>query len=855
MPLGDLVTRETYASIISSSLRYHTAATPPLLLAEGVAGLTAADVFGPTYRSYAWTAPLGPHEVHPWTIDRFAERVQRTRSHVEAESLAFDLTAPVDELRAADSTGRVAGRRLLLIGGEAAALLLAFAVLAATGLRRDAEAEWRRLTWYGARRWQLVLVSAAEVVAVALVGAAIGWAVGTGIGAFVAGRADVPAGAILAHSTLAGRGFVFAAAIAVAASLVVLLSLRAGAARLGALTVTPVDAAAAGALVAVVIALARGAANASTLANEQGTGAVLLVLPALIAFVAAVVAARVLAPGLAVLGRWGRRGAAPVRLAALSLARHPGRAVVAVAFLVVSLGLALFAEAYRATLVRGQNDQASFAAPVDDIVGEDLTKLIPVFQTAPLPRFAAAVPGTRAFAVVRQSGNVRRLEGTEGVTVLGVPASQLTTLRWRHDNAFDSVGTLQNLLRPETPVVLRGAAIPANAHELVLPLRARGDELAVRAIVLRLGHAYGIPLGTTTSRRLAAHIPAAARGGLLLSFTFDLTNTGLHGVPNGGANAAAVAQGTMRIGAPRVDGRALPFDFSAWTGTGGITPVGSARLRYVVTGNAVARFRARQPTDGRPVPVAVTRTLAAAAGPGGILPIEVGSGTITGRVVATARRIPTIDGDAVLADASTIAAALAADAPGAGAPNEAWLDAPRGAAARLDGALLRPPFDVLAVTSRRELLADLRSEPMARGTLLTLTGAALVELGLALVGLLLGVVADVRDERGELFDLEAQGAQPSTLRAHLRLRSGFVAGFGLVGGIATGAVLAALIVALVTLTAGAVSPQPPLLLGVDWPVLLLGTLGYGALAGTLVGLATRRAFRADVAGRFAEVGT
>src|SRR5207244_1167068 len=197
--------------------------------------------------------------------------------------------------------------------------------------------------------------------------------------------------------------------------------------------------------------------------------------------------------------------------------------------------------------------------------------------------------------------------------------------RWRHDNAFDSLGTLQNLLRPETPVVLRGAAIPANAHELVLPLRARGDELAVRAIVLRLGHAYGIPLGTTTSRRLAAHIPAAARGGLLLSFTFDLTNTGLHGVPNGGANAAAVAQGTIRFGAPRVDGRALPFDFSAWTGTGGITPVASAPLRYVVTGNAVARFRARQPTAGRPGPVAVTRTLAAAAGPGGIPPVEVGS--------------------------------------------------------------------------------------------------------------------------------------------------------------------------------------------------------------------------------------
>jgi hypothetical protein len=855
LPLGDLVTRETYASVLSSALRYHTAATPPFLLAEGVGGLATAEVFAPTYRSYAWTAPLGAHEVHPWTIDSFAQHVQQTRAHVEAETLAFDLTAPVNELRAADATGEVAGRRLLLIGGDAAALLLAFAVLAATGLRRDTEAQWRRLTWYGARRWQLVLHSTAEVAAVAAGGAVVGWAIGTGIGAVVAGRADVSARAILAHSTLASRGLVVAAAIAVAAALVVLLSLRAGSARLGVLTVTPVDAAAAGALVAIVIALARGAADTTALANERGTGAVLLGLPALIAFVAAVVAARALAPGLSVLERWRRRGPAAVRLAALSLARHPGRAAVAVAFLVVSLGLALFAEAYRATLVRGQDDQASFAVPVDDIVRADVTKLVPVFQAAPLERFAAAVPGTHAFTVLRQSGDVRRLEGTRGVTVLGLPAAELTRLRWRRDNASESPETLRRLLRPPTAMTPRGVHVPADARELVLPLTARGDELAVRAVILRRGRAYGLALGTTTSRRLAARIPNEARGGLLLSFTFDLTNTGLHGVPNGGQNAAAVAQGTLRIGAPHVDGHALPFRFDRWTGAGGITPLGGGRLRYVVTGEALARFRARQPTDGRPVPIVVTRTLADAAGPGGILPVGVGSGTITGRIVATARRIPTTDGDAVLADESTLATALAADAPGAGAPNEAWVDAPAGSTAELDAALRRPPFDVLTFTSRRALLADLRADPLARGTLLTLAAAAAAALGLALVGLLLVVVADLRDERGELFDLEAQGAQPATLRAHLRLRGGFVAGFGLIGGIATGAILAALIVALVTLTAGAGSPQPPLLLGVDWPVLLLGLAVYAALAAAAVGVATRRAFRADVAGRFAEVGT
>ncbi len=75
------------------------------------------------------------------------------------------------------------------------------------------------------------------------------------------------------------------------------------------------------------------------------------------------------------------------------------------------------------------------------------------------------------------------------------------------------------------------------------------------------------------------------------------------------------------------------------------------------------------------------------------------------------------------------------------------------------------------------------------------------------------------------------------------------------GGIATGAVLAALILAVVTLTAGAGSPEPPLLLGLNWPVLLLGLLVYFLAAALVVGAATRRAFHADVAGRFAEAGT
>jgi ABC-type lipoprotein release transport system permease subunit len=148
------------------------------------------------------------------------------------------------------------------------------------------------------------------------------------------------------------------------------------------------------------------------------------------------------------------------------------------------------------------------------------------------------------------------------------------------------------------------------------------------------------------------------------------------------------------------------------------------------------------------------------------------------------------------------------------------------------------------VQSRAGVLADLRADPLARGALATLAGTALVALALALVGLLLGVVGDRRDERGELFDLEAQGASPATIRTHLRLRALLVAAFGLVGGVIAGAVLSALVLSLVTLTASAAKPEPPLRLALDWALVVVAVVAYAVLAWALIAAATRLGGRA-----------
>jgi ABC-type antimicrobial peptide transport system permease subunit len=177
-----------------------------------------------------------------------------------------------------------------------------------------------------------------------------------------------------------------------------------------------------------------------------------------------------------------------------------------------------------------------------------------------------------------------------------------------------------------------------------------------------------------------------------------------------------------------------------------------------------------------------------------------------------------------------------------------WLDAPSDESAdAAAAALARPPYAALQTVSRHELEADARRDPLAHGTLLTLLGASLVALGLAVTGLTLAVLADLRDERGELLDLEAEGASPSLLRRVVRLRAFVVAGFGMVAGALAGIALAALVTDVVAVTARARAPEPPLELALDPLVVVLATVAYAALAGGLVVLATRRSFREETA--------
>ena len=188
--------------------------------------------------------------------------------------------------------------------------------------------------------------------------------------------------------------------------------------------------------------------------------------------------------------------------------------------------------------------------------------------------------------------------------------------------------------------------------------------------------------------------------------------------------------------------------------------------------------------------------------------------------------------------------------PGAARVNEVWLGLGDSShVAAVDRALAAKPFDVLTIESRHALEADARRDPIAHGTLIALAVAAAVALLLALAGILLTVVGDLRDERGELFDLEAQGAAPSLLRRVVRLRAASIAVAGLAAGALTGVALAAVVTDLVGLTARATAAQPPLVLAVDVLAVLGAAVIYVVVAAALVLGVTRRAFTAPTPGR------
>jgi MFS family permease len=830
------------------------ASRPTLLLAPSVDSLQGLPSLVSFYRVYSWLAPLRVDHLRTWEIGHILAAESRAQQALDSADSAFRLSSPDDALLDAQHRGKVAARRLVLVGGEASALLLGFAIIAAIGLRRGLASERRRLLARGARRWQIGLELAAEIGSMTLAGAVAGVLVGAGIAAGVADAADLPPWAVLHHALLTGStvGALLGGWLVATAALVLTTFARDEETEGRRLRL--VDVAALGAAATIGVALSRGALDPDSVGS--GNTVLLLILPALVCFVVAVVLARILAPAMRVAERLSRRWSVSFRLAVLALARAPSRTVVSCAFVAVALGLALFAASYRATLAQGADDQAAFQVPLDFTVSEGSRLVLPL-DAASLARYESIGKDVQAHPVVRLSATTPgRGSSVLSPTVVGLPAEAVGKLRWRSDYSSLSPGAIARRLAASGEPSLAGALLPAGTRTLSITGSARGADVLVGLVVadprgriesIRLGR---LQRGASTLTVSLQRTQPARIVGIQLSLPENEVFTHAHQEAEGSASQAPT--GTLRLGPLVVALASGPHrvvtSWNGWvlpSGGGASRTAKGVRITFAFqdTG-ARLLFRPVEPTDGRAMPAVVSSDIARAAG--GVRKrtvLDFQDAEVPVEIVGVARRLPTVPSDTqsfVLADRGWLSTAIDAAAPGEGEPNEVWISASHDRA-RVAAALARPPFDGLVIASRADIAKTLADDPLARATGLALGAAGIVALVLAVLGFWIGVVSELRDERSDFVDLEAQGVPPESLRAQLRTRGIILVGLGLVGGIGLGALLSQLVVSVIRVSGTTGVPEPPLRFDPAW---LVAGAGVGAMAASALLIAEGTALAA-----------
>jgi hypothetical protein len=767
----------------------------PVVLSGDPIGLEALPGLRAIYRTHSWVAPLPVSRLHSWQLSGLERRLRQAQDRLLAANSEFEMVAPFAGLDAARAEAQATPRRLLLAGGGAVAALTMFVLLAGGGLRREQSLELQRLRVAGARTGQsaaFLVVEAGLLSGVAVLGGAL---LAIVVAAVLAHADGSPAGAVLTHSLLTPAGAVGMIAAWLGAS-----ALIAGAAMLRTPRLADV----------LAIAAVAGLALALSVDHSRDSGPLPVLLAPLCCLAAGVLVFRAAAGLLRLAERVARRGPVITRLALVGLARAPAGPSLAIAFIAVSTGLGAFAMCYRATLLRGTADQAADRVPLDAIVAPGLDFTRPL-ELASLAHWHQLTGG--AIWPVRRT-DASFVNGDASVTepALGVPAAALARIHgWRGHDGSAPLAVLARRLVVPGPARVPGprldpalrrlslrAASPAVAVMVTADLRDRGGKL--RRVVL----------GQTSrgAQMLSARLPSGAweLEAIELSEATGLQATNGH---QNAENPAAATGFTATVTLSQVNAPGVRL--GGWRGVGAIAsvrPAGAgARVRFATTGEPGV-LRPAEPSDVRPVPVLVD----AATPHGARLALTVDGEPVPARVVGVLRRFPTVPAGTgfVIADEATLAAALDAQAPGQGFPDELW---------QLGGHTAQP-FDQLTYTRRADIERELRSAPVARGVLGTLIAGAGLAAALAIVGLLVSLLGGGRDRQVER-DLVAQGVGARGLRHELRLRMTLASVLGVAAGLVIAGLLTVLAVASVRAGITLAAPQPPLVAVTPWLALAL----------------------------------
>ncbi|HEY7010284.1 MAG TPA: ABC transporter permease, partial [Jatrophihabitantaceae bacterium] len=559
--------------------------------------------------------------------------------------------------------------------------------------------------------------------------------------------------------------------------------------------------------------------------------------------------------------RVARSGPVLPRLALVNLARSPGVPALVIAFIAVATGLGGFALGYRSTLIRSAADQAADRVPLDAVVSPGPDFRTPL-EVAPLQRWQALASGA-VLPIRRTDANYASGGETLTVPALGIPADGLTRIHgWRESDGSAPLPVLARRLEPADPVRVAGPVLPAGTKWLSLRASSQGLAVGVTADLRDpRGAIRQVAFGAAGAgvASLRASVP---RGRWELEALELNEPTGL-AITNGhqnGENPAAATQSSARVAlgpllALQASGRSLMHvPVGAWRGVGAATtnaPGGGGTVAMIsfATSGTPGVLRPAQPTDTKPVPVLADRQTAASAGPGGRIALTVDGLPVTARVVGVLNRFPTLpSGSAgfVIADETTLAAALDAQLPGQGRADELWISTRD--PARLRAALESGALTQLDSSFRADIDRQLQDAPVAHGVLGTLIAATALSVLLAVAGFVTTLLGGTRDERVE-SDLDEQGVSPHGIRAELRVRLALVSVLGVIAGLGIAALLTRLAVASVRAAGTVANPRPPVVTVVPWAALAAWGAGVFAVLALAGWLATRALIGSWRAGR------
>jgi hypothetical protein len=803
------------------------------------------------------TAPLDAERVHGSELGVLAERLRRHVVRAERADYLVEASAPIALLEDIARRGDVARARLLLVSGQGAALVLAFAAFAAAARRPETRLLDEQLGTLGASPGQVWAARLVDAAAPTVAGTALAL-VGLRAGADVAAeRRGLPSS--LAAAALPGETIVAIGGVALAATALVLATAAPRQTRrfgVGALELS-----AAVALVVVVWqAAATGALDPDRIAASERGNPVLLLLPALAFFATAVVLLRVVPLALRLGERLARSGPFGLRLGLLGAARSPAHAAAMTTFLAVALGVSLFSANYGATLERQARDEAAFAAGARWRVTERSAQRGSGFHdVTPLTRFAAVSDETPT-PVLRLEATLQDVPGgadeRRAVEILALPAGRLPALRgWRDDFSRLARRDLARRLRPE-PVRLAGVRLAADAS--AIRFWARAETRFARFIVLH----FLVPEAQRFVqvrvegeiwrrwRRVAIPLRSSLRGVELVSVEFAATFSGLGYYEEGFVEFGRLEQ-------RRDVGWTALSRLDDWTPTasGGGTlnraaferaPVRRG-LRFELEGTPQPLIR--PPLDLREIPALVSGPVAAAA-VDVRANLGVASRDLAIRVVGTSKLFPTVVERPtlfVVVDYDTLFAALNADYPGTAVPSEAWFFRPQSPS--FAEALQRAPFRLDSVVGVAPVTVRLVSDPLAAGTRDVLALSGIVAAVVALLGLALATRSLLGTERSLTAEYEALGVPPATLARSVQARVLVLSLVGLAAAVVGGVLAVRLIGAFVAVTGAAVRPLPPIETVVAWRTGALVLLAVGLAGVASASVLARRALRESTARR------